>query len=132
MTYILPIRVYYEDTDFSGIVYHARYLHFCERARTEALRACGVSHTNLLARAVPLVFAIRAMNSTWVAPARIDDALAVHTTFVRIAGARMVLDQSILRDKTVLFTAPVEAVCMTKDGRPRRVPADIRSLIFPS
>lgn len=68
------IRVYYEDTDFSGVVYHARYLHFFERARTEALRACGVSHTDLLARAEPLVFAVRTMTTHWLAPARLAEA----------------------------------------------------------
>jgi len=130
MTFKFPVRVYYEDTDFSGIVYHARYLHFAERARTEALRACSISHTELLSRVEPLVFAIRNMNCDWESPARIDDELEVRTDFVTIKGARMHLQQSIWRGEDLLFSASVEAVCMSATGRPRRVPGDVMDLIF--
>ncbi len=123
--FLLPIRVYYEDTDFSGVVYHARHLHFFERGRTEAIRACGVTHTELLARAEPLAFAVKKMTVEWVAPARIDDILKVRTDFTEIKGARMLLDQEIRRGEALIARADIEAVCMTLDGRPRRVPAEI-------
>lgn len=127
--FIHPVRIYYEDTDFSGVVYHAAYLKFFERGRTEALRASGVHHTELLKRAEPLAFAVRKMTTEWVVPARIDDLLEVRTAFREIRGARMLLSQEIWRGGTVLARAEVEAVAMTLDGRPRRVPADIVALL---
>lgn len=121
----LQIRVYYEDTDFSGVVYHARYLHFFERARTEALRECGLSHTALLERAEPLAFAVRKMTTEWLAPARIDDLLEVRSVFTEVRGARMRVDQEIRRGETPIARADVEAACMTLSGRARRLPADV-------
>ncbi len=120
-----PIRIYYEDTDFSGVVYHAAYLKFFERGRTEALRASGVHHTELLKRDDPLAFAVRKMTTEWVAPARIDDVLEVRTAFLSAKGARMFLTQEIWRDETLIAQAEVEAFCMTLAGRPRRLPSDV-------
>jgi acyl-CoA thioester hydrolase len=120
--FTLPVRIYYEDTDFSGVVYHARYLHFFERGRTEALRACGVHHSELLARDEPLAFAVRKMTTEWIAPARIDDLLEVRTRFLEIKGARMLLEQEIRRAEALLARADVEAACMNLEGRPRRIP----------
>lgn len=123
--FTITVRVYYEDTDFSGVVYHARYLHFFERGRTEALRSCGVSHTELLARAEPLAFAVRKMTTEWISPARIDDLLDVATRFVAVRGARMLIAQEIRRAGALIAAADVEAACMNLDGRPRRLPAEI-------
>ncbi len=125
MTFTHPIRIYYEDTDFSGVVYHAAYLKFFERGRTEALRTSGVHHAELLKRDDPLAFAVRKMSTHWVAPARIDDILEVRTVFVSAKGARMFLTQEIWRDETLIAHAEVEAFCMTLTGRPRRLPSDI-------
>jgi acyl-CoA thioester hydrolase len=120
--HLLPVRVYYEDTDFSGIVYHAAHLKFFERGRTEALRACGVSHTELLARAEPLAFAVTKMTIEWLAPARIDDVLEVRTRFREVRGARMLLDQEIARGAALIARAGVEAACMSLAGKARRLP----------
>ena len=122
-------RVYYEDTDFSGVVYHARYLHFLERARSEALRAAGVTHSDLLARREPLAFAVRHMAIDWLAPARIDDVLEVDTVFAPFKGARMPMVQTITCRGETLLTAEVLAVCMSLDGRPRRLPGDLLALL---
>ena len=121
----LPVRIYYEDTDFSGVVYHARYLHFFERGRTEALRACGVHHSEMLKREEPLAFAVRKMTTEWISPARIDDLLEVRTRFLDFKGARMLLSQEIHRGGALIARADVEAACMNLDGRPRRLPADL-------
>jgi acyl-CoA thioester hydrolase len=121
----ISVRVYYEDTDFSGVVYHARYLHFFERGRTEALRSTGVTHCDLAAREDPLMFAIREMDIKWASPARNDDLLTVRTVFLQIRGARMMMAQSIYRDETLLAEAAVEAVSVSLDGRPRRVPDEL-------
>ena len=121
----ITLRIYYEDTDFSGIVYHANYLKFFERGRTDSLRQCGVTHTDLLAREEPLAFAVRKMTIEWITPAKIDDLLEVRTRFVEIKGARMFLDQEIWRGDTLVARADVEAVCMSLSGRPRRVPPEL-------
>ncbi len=123
--FILPVRIYYEDTDFSGVVYHAAYLKFFERGRTEALRESGVHHSELLKRDEPLAFAVRKMTTEWLAPARIDDLLEVRTVFVAMKGARMMLDQEIWREETLIARAGVEAACMSLEGRPRRLPKDL-------
>ena len=123
--FIHPVRVYYEDTDFSGVVYHAAYLKFFERGRTEALRAAGVHHSEMLKREEPLAFAVRKMTTEWIVPARIDDLLEVRTRFIEAKGARFSLKQEIHRGETLLARADVNAACMNLDGRPRRLPADL-------
>ena len=124
-TFTHPVRVYYEDTDFSGVVYHAAYLKFFERGRTEALRASGVHHSELLKREEPLAFAVRKMTTEWIAPAKIDDMLEVRTVFKAAKGARFFLDQEIWRDDVLIAKAAVEAACMSLSGKPRRLPPDV-------
>ena len=124
-TFTHPVRIYYEDTDFSGVVYHAAYLKFFERGRTEALRASGVHHSELLTRAEPLAFAVRKMTTEWIAPAKIDDVLEVRTRFAGAKGARMFLSQEIWREDLLIARAEVEAACMTLSGKPRRLPESI-------
>jgi len=124
-----PIRIYYEDTDFSGVVYHAAYLLFFERGRTEALRSSGVHHTELLKRDEPLAFVVRKMTTEWIVPAKIDDVLEVRTWFAGAKGARMFLTQEIWRDDTLLARADVEAACMSLAGKPRRLPADVAARV---
>lgn len=121
----IAVRVYYEDTDFSGVVYHARYLHFFERGRTEALRSCNISHTELLGRDEPLAFAVRKMTTEWISPARIDDLLEVTTRFLEVKGARMAISQEIRRGAALIARADVEAACMNLEGKPRRLPLEI-------
>lgn len=121
----LPVRVYYEDTDFTGVVYYANYLKFLERGRTDALRSAGVSHADLLQLDTPLGFAVRKITVEYLIPARIDDALTVETVFTEARGARMALGQRILRSGEVLITADVEAACIDLDGRPRRLPKTV-------
>lgn len=128
----ISVRVYYEDTDFSGIVYHARHLQFFERGRTEALRDAGISHTGLLARDEPLAFAVRKMTTEWATPARIDDLLDVTTRFIEVKGARMRLEQEIRRGEYLIARADVEAACMNLFGKPRRLPADILARLHAS
>lgn len=118
----LPVRVYYEDTDFSQIVYHARYLHFFERGRTESLRALGVHHSELINSGDPVAFAVRSMDIQWIKPARVDEALVVETVYRPNKGPRLRMDQTILRGEDTLCTAKVEAVIIDPAGRPRRPP----------
>jgi tol-pal system-associated acyl-CoA thioesterase len=87
-THLLPVRVYYEDTDFSGVVYHASYLRFMERGRTELLRATGVDQSELHGTEEGLSFAVRRMRIDYLKPARMDDVLTIETRTVEIAARR--------------------------------------------
>lgn len=116
-------RVYYEDTDFSGLVYHARYLHFLERGRTDYLRCLGVGQRELLhADEEGLVFVVHRMEIDFKGPARMDDALTIHTVTEKAGGAKMVLSQEIRRDDVLLIAAKVIIAVINKHGRPRRLP----------
>ena len=121
----LPVRVYYEDTDFSGIVYHARYLHFFERGRTESLRALGIHHSELAAAETPLAFAVRRMAVEYVQAARVDDILVVESVFRPNKGARLMISQRILREGVLVTTAEVQAVCIDSNGRAKRPPREM-------
>lgn len=113
-------RVYYEDTDFSGLVYHARYLHFLERGRTDFLRILGVAQSVL---ANETIFVVRRMTLDFKSPARMDDVLTIETRPQAARGARLVLDQAIRKDDAALVTAAVEIAVLTSAGRPARMPA---------
>ena len=115
-----PIRVFYEDTDFTGAVFYANYLRFFERARSSFFRLAGVSHTELLARDVPLGFAIRKIDLEYKKPARIDDALLIKTSYDSFKGARLWVSQEVWRGDELLTTAHSEAACIDMNGRPRR------------
>ena len=121
----LPVRVYYEDTDFTGVVYYANYLKFLERGRTDALRSAGVAHADLLEAEPPLGFAVRKIAAEYLIPARIDDALIVETRVTLAKGARISFEQRVLRGDEVLLTAVVEAACIDLEARPRRLPKSV-------
>tara|TARA_R110002073_G_scaffold43462_2_gene120995 strand:+ start:21662 stop:22120 length:459 start_codon:yes stop_codon:yes gene_type:complete len=127
----LPVRVYYEDTDFSGVVYHARYLHFFERGRTDSLRTLGISHTELANQADPLAFAVRRMNIEFVRAAKVDDALVVETIYRPQQGARLMMDQVLRRDGEIIASAAVQAVCMDPAGRAKRPPKSMAQAWLP-
>jgi acyl-CoA thioester hydrolase len=122
------IRVYFEDTDFSGAVYHANYVKFCERGRTDCLRVMGIHHRDLHeGETGSLVFVVRRMECDFLKPARIDDLLEVRTVCLEASGARMVLGQRIFRSEILLFEARVTVALIGADGRPRRFPAAFAS-----
>ncbi len=127
----LPVRVYYEDTDFTGVVYHANYVRYFERGRSDFLRVAGISHTDLLERPDPCAFAIVRMQIEFKRAARIDDALTVITTYQTVKGARLLIDQRVERQGELIASAAVEAVCITPDGRPRKPPADMVERLRP-
>lgn len=121
-THILPIRVYYEDTDFSGIVYHANYLRYMERGRSDCLRLMGIHHHEMMTGDIPVAWTIVRMEIGFKAPARIDDALEVHTTYTKMTGARLFAHQEVRKSDTLLITAEIEAACITQTGKPTRIP----------
>ena len=120
--HILPVRVYYEDTDFSGAVYHANYLKFCERARSDCLRLLGIHHSEMHGTAS---FVVRRMVCDFLKPALIDNLLEVETRFVEFAGARMELTQTVMRASEKLFEAQVTVALVDGQGRPKRLPPEM-------
>ena len=123
--HVLPVRVYYEDTDFTGVVYHANYLRYFERGRSDFLRMRGISHTELRARDEPVAFVVRHMDIDFAQAARVDDALVVRTLYDRLEGPRIRIRQRIERDGGIIASAAVEVVCIRLDGRPVRPPRDV-------
>ena len=123
-----PVRVYYEDTDLAGVVYHAGYLRFAERGRSEWLRALGVDQARLHAER-GLAFAVAAMEARWLAPARFDDLLRVETAARSVSGARAVLDQAVAREGARLFEARVTIAATGPSGRAVRLPAELREAL---
>lgn len=131
MQHEFPIRVYYEDTDLAGIVYYANYLKFIERARTEWVRGLGIDQGHLRAEA-GIVFAVRRIEADYLRPARFDDELTVKTRPEVVSGARIVLEQVVLRHGEPLFQAQVTLVCLTVSGHAARIPADLRRKLAPA
>jgi len=124
--HILPVRVYWEDTDAGGIVYHANYLKFMERARTDYLRLLGV-HQSQLQRNTGITLAVSRMNIAFRQPAVLDDLVQVVSVFAAIGGASLTLAQKVLRGNAVLAQASV-TVAALREGRPVRLPPDLRAL----
>ncbi len=129
--HLLPVRVYYEDTDFTGVVYHANYVRYFERGRSDFLRLAGIGHAELLEADPPLAFVVAEMKLTFVKPARIDDALLVRTNYDAVKGVRLLISQTIERNGEVLCRAEVTAVCIHLDGRPRRPTSALVAAVRP-
>ena len=130
MNHHFDLRVYYEDTDLAGIVYHANYLKFIERARSEWVRGRGIDQTRLRADH-GIVFAVRRIEADYLKPAKFDDELRVETRLMQMTGARILLAQDLRRGAERLFAAKVTLVCLTTSGRAARLPADIRGRLLP-
>ena len=126
MTHRLPVRVYYEDTDIAGIVYYANYLKYIERARSELVEEMGMNQREMRDEQ-GIVFVVRRVEADYLKPARIDDRLEVVTTHEAVSPMRWVFDQDVQREGVSLFRAKVTAVCMTVDGKPTRLPAELRA-----
>jgi len=117
-----PVRVYFEDTDLSGVVYHANYLRYMERARSAMLRAAGVDQ-RAAHEAGEGAYAIRDLAIRYVAPAKLDDTLTVVTRLVRLRAASVDIHQRVMRGAVMLTDAQVEAAFVAPGGRPTRQPA---------
>jgi acyl-CoA thioester hydrolase len=127
--HVLPVRVYYEDTDFTGIVYHATYLRFMERGRSNYLRLLGADQVSLFAAAEAeapgFAFVVRSMQIEFLKPARMNDVLDVVTTYEEVKGASITLGQRIMRGDELLIEAHVR-VAFVCDGRARPIPKPLR------
>ena len=128
MIHTFPVRVYYEDTDMGGIVYHANYLRFIERARSDWVRGLGNDQNAM--RDAGIIWVVQRIEADYLAPAKYDDELLIETEVIKLSPARLIRGQLVKRGETELFRAKVSAVCIASDtGRPTRLPAEIRALL---
>ncbi|HSR79331.1 MAG TPA: YbgC/FadM family acyl-CoA thioesterase [Hyphomicrobiaceae bacterium] len=130
--HMLPVRVYFEDTDFSGLVYHATYLRWCERGRSDFLRLMGNDHQALSAGTggrEPAAFVVRRMHIEYLKPARIDEVLEVTTRAKETTAATLTLDQRVSRNGVDLFTAEVMVVLISASGKPQRLATALREAL---
>ena len=122
--HILPVRVFYEDTDMAGIVYYANYLRYIERARSDIVEQLGLDQRAM--REDGIVFVVTRVEADYLGTAKFGDRLEVHTTHHAKGAVRWVFDQEVKRGGTTIFKAIVTAVCMNTDGKPQRLPANLR------
>jgi acyl-CoA thioester hydrolase len=127
--HVLPVRVYFEDTDFSGLVYHGSYVRWCERGRSDFLRLLGVHHSTLIDAAEPAAFVVRRLTLDYLKPARIDDILEVRTSVNALGAAAMTLKQTISRDGVALCHAEVMVVLVTPSGRVQRLSRALKDVV---
>jgi len=127
-TFIMPVRVYYEDTDAGGVVYYANYLKYAERARSEMLRRLGIE-SSVLQEQEGLGFVVRSLNVDYIQPAKLDDLLEVHLSLTKVGGASMQGVQRITRGGEDLVRIDIKLGCMKLSGGPGRLPEKIRNLL---
>jgi acyl-CoA thioester hydrolase len=130
-THILPVRVYFEDTDFAGLVYHANYLKFCERGRSDFIRLLGIHHQDLANpdQGEAAVFVVRRVEMDYLTPAKLDDVLEVVTACVETGAASLTLSQEVRRNGVVLVRAKVVVVLVSEAGKPQRLGQLVRGAL---
>ena len=130
-THVLPVRVYFEDTDCAGVVYHANFLKFFERARSDFIRLLGIDATGLAEPKAgeASVFVVRRVEIDYLKPGRMDDLLEIVTTCAEIGSASLVLQQDAKRDGTLLVRARVTVVLVSRAGKPQRLGALVREAL---
>ncbi len=127
--HVLPVRVYFEDTDAGGITYHASYIRWCERGRTDFLRLLGTDSRRMIdgtASFEPAAFVVRRMTCDFLRPSRMDDVLEVETRVKELGGASVTLVQTVMCDARRVFEAEVVVVLVAISGKPLRIPASVR------
>lgn len=128
MVHHLPVRIYYEDTDAGGIVYHANYLRFCERARSEMLRSVGYNNAQFVKK-TGFMFVVRHAAIEYFLPAFLDDSLVVKSSLSHLGGASATLQQDIYRDDTLLVKVEIVLVCVDVSMKAARIPEEARNAL---
>lgn len=128
--HIYPVRVFYEDTDAGGLVYHANYLKFAERGRTEMLRLLGVNHSEM-AKRYGMGFAVRSCQVEFRRAARLDDLLEVRTRLVELRGASIAVEQAVMRGAELIAELVLRIVCLRAQERAMRIPDSVREILQP-
>lgn len=130
-THVLPVRVYFEDTDCGGVVYHANFLKYCERGRSDFIRLLGIEATGLAdpAKGEPAIFVVRRVEIDYLKPGRMDDVLEVVTSCAEIGSASLTLQQDVRREGTLLARAKVTVVLVSSAGKPQRLGALVKGAL---
>ena len=128
--HVLPMRVYWEDTDAAGIVYYANYLKFIERGRTDMLRHFGIAQRRLQ-QEDDVAFAVRSCNIDYLKPARLDDRIDVWTRVIAVGGATLNVEQKVRAQGADLITSQLRLACINAAGRPKRIPQIVRTALGP-
>lgn len=128
-THFFQVRVFYEDTDFTGIVYHANYLKFAERGRTNFLRLLGINHSELMNDKEPKYFVVYTMNTKFLGSSTIDDLLEVRSNFIGIEGVRLKINQDIFNGEKKVFSSDIEFALLNKNAKPLKFPDDMKMRI---
>jgi acyl-CoA thioester hydrolase len=130
-THVLPVRVYFEDTDCAGVVYHANFIKFCERGRSDFIRLLGIDQTGLAnpEAGEPAVFVVRHIAIDYLKPGRMDDVLEIVTSCAEIGSASLKLRQDVRRDGTLIAHALVAVVLVGRSGKPQRLGAIVRNAL---
>jgi acyl-CoA thioester hydrolase len=129
--HVLPISIYYEDTDLSGVIYHAKYLRYMERGRTEFFRLAGISKMAGLEEEEPTAWTLRSVSVEYLKPARLDDVIHVRSRLIGLTGARMRALQRITLGEALLVEGRIEACITTLTGKPRRLPKKVQETLAP-
>ena len=128
MKHELPIRIYYEDTDAGGIVYHASHIRFCERGRTEFLRDGGWTNSEI-AETLGVLFVVRHMDVNYLKPCYLDDMLNLKTSVIKVKNTSFIMKHDLYRDEELVFTMDVVLACITKSANLVKIPEDIRNTL---
>ncbi len=122
----LPVKIYYEDTDAGGVVYHANYIKFCERGRTELLNACGYKNSDL-AEKLDVMFVVRHIDADYLKPAFLEDELTLTTTIKAMKNSSLIMQQILTKGDNTIFKADITLVCVTQNPvKPTKIPPVIR------
>ncbi|MCF6215476.1 MAG: tol-pal system-associated acyl-CoA thioesterase [Emcibacter sp.] len=129
--HVLPLRVYYEDTDVGGVVYHANYLKYMERGRSDMIRGLGISQEEMLKFLEPddIKFVVIRSEVDYVKPAKLDDEITVHTNVAKLGKASLVMEQEICRSDEVLAKGVIKVAALNKENKPARISTKIRDKI---
>lgn len=123
-THILPVQIYYEDTDAGGVVYHANHFKFAERGRSDFLKSLGFTNAGIREKH-GVIFLVRHIEASYEAPGRLEDELEMRSTIQSLGKTSFVMEQSLFRGDQMLFSMTVTLVCVDLNGKPRRIPAEV-------
>ena len=124
----LPVRIYYEDTDAGGVTYHASYIRFCERGRTEYLRNIGFQNTDILDE-YGILFVVRHLEADYNAPAFLDDLLELKTSVLSMKNTSFVMQHLLENSEKTIFEMKVVIACVNKQGKPDKIPDKVRKAL---
>lgn len=122
----MPVRIYYDDTDAGGVVYHANYLKLCERGRTEFLRSLGYENSKIRDEH-GIIIVVKSLEAEYLSPARLDDFLIIQTRILSVKNTSFVMEQKAIRDGNCIFSMNIVLVCVNSEGRPSKIPDDVKA-----